>query len=160
MTSEKDSKNSDSFLNKLYDITKESDKRLDWNEYFMSMAILTSIRSSCERLHVGCVLTKNNRVVSAGYNGFLSGTPHRSIVRNNHEQCTVHAEQNAITDAAKRGVSLEGCTAYITHYPCLNCAKLLIAAGIKNVKYKDDYKNDYLVSYIFNLVDIKIKQLN
>jgi dCMP deaminase len=153
------STDSNSFLNKLHNLTKESGKRLNWDEYFMCMAVLTSIRSSCERLHVGCVLTKNNRVVSAGYNGFLSGAPHRSIVRDNHEQCTVHAEQNSITDSAKRGVSLEGCTAYVTHYPCLNCAKLLVSSGIKTVRYKEDYKNDELVEYLFNQVNIDIVKM-
>jgi len=158
-TNENYSIHSNSFLNKLHNLTTQSDKRLDWDEYFMCMAVLTSIRSSCERLHVGCILTKNNRVVSAGYNGFLAGAPHKSVVRDNHEQCTVHAEQNAITDAAKRGVSLEGCTAYVTHYPCLNCAKLLASSGIQIVKYNEDYKNDELVNDIFNQIDVKISKM-
>ena len=62
-------------------------------------------RSSCHRLQVGCLLVKDNRIISQGYNGHLPGAPHKSIVRNNHEQATVHAEQNAICDCAKRGVS-------------------------------------------------------
>ena len=71
-------------------------QRLDWNRYFMSIADVTrSIRSPCERLKVGCVLVKNNRLVSMGYNGFLPGAKHISRVRDNHEQCTIHAEQNA-----------------------------------------------------------------
>ena len=117
-------------------------KRLDWNEYFMSIAKLTSVRSSCNRLQVGCVIVKDKHVVSMGYNGFLPSFPHESIVINNHEQATVHAEQNALVDCAKRGASCDECTAYITHYPCLNCTKLLLAAGIRTIKYIDDYRNN------------------
>ena len=153
------STDSNSFLNKLHNLTKESGKRLNWDEYFMCMAVLTSIRSSCERLHVGCVLTKNNRVVSAGYNGFLSGAPHRSIVRDNHEQCTVHAEQNAIADCAKRGVDCNNSTAYITHYPCIICTRILLAAGIKQIKYINDYKNDELVEVFTNHCSVNVKKI-
>lgn len=130
--------------------------RLSWDEYFMSTAFLISSRSPCERLHVGCVLVKDNRIISAGYNGFLPNMPHDSIVINNHEVATVHAEQNAITDCASRGVSTEGATAYITHYPCLNCSKLLMASGIKEVRYCCDYRNDMLVEEITNLNIIRI----
>jgi len=80
-----------------------------------------------------------------GYNGFLSGTEHYSIVRDGHEQGTIHAEINAITDAAKRGASIDDCVAYVTHYPCLNCYKALASSGIKKVYYKTDYKNDPVV---------------
>ena len=98
-----------------------------WDEYFMATAVLIASRSNCERLHVGCVIVtggeRKNRLVAAGYNGFLPGTPHVSRVRDGHEQATVHAEQNAVADAARRGSSVEGCVAYVTHYPCINCAK-------------------------------------
>ena len=90
--------------NKIIKLNRKYKQRIDWNQYFMSIALLASVRSSCDRLHVGCVLTKNNRIISTGYNGFLKGFPHKSIVRNNHEQATVHAEQNAITDGAQRSV--------------------------------------------------------
>ena len=76
----------------------EEKLRPDWNSYFISVALLTSIRSSCHRLHVGCVIVKDNRILSTGYNGFLPNAPHKSIVINDHEQATVHAEQNSITD--------------------------------------------------------------
>ena len=132
--------------------------RLSWDDYFTTLAFLISNRSSCERLQVGCVLVKDTRVISVGYNGFISGYPHNSIVRNNHEQATVHAEQNCITDCAKRGINVEGSTAYITHYPCINCMKLLVSSGIKNIKYYNNYKNDKLIKEIFNGYDIsKIK---
>lgn len=118
------------------------DDRITWQDYFMKAATLASIRSPCERLKVGCVLVKDNRLISMGYNGFLAGTEHRSIVRHGHEQATIHAEINAITDAAKRGVSIDGAEAYITHYPCLNCFKALASSGIKKIYYEIDYNND------------------
>jgi dCMP deaminase len=114
----------------------------------MKVAILASIRSPCERLKVGCVLVKDNRLISMGYNGFLAGAEHRSIIRYGHEQATIHAEINAITDAVKRGVSIDGAEAYITHYPCLNCFKALASSGIKKIFYEIDYKNDYLLEQL------------
>ncbi|MDR2862878.1 MAG: dCMP deaminase family protein [Puniceicoccales bacterium] len=138
-------------------------RRPSWDEYFMATAILISSRSSCERLHVGCVVVSSgkhpNRIIAAGYNGFLPGLPHESHVRDGHEQATVHAEQNAIADAAKRGISLEGATIYITHYPCLNCAKILAAAGIRVIKYLHDYKNDPLVALLYGPADVHIEQI-
>ena len=135
------------------------ESRIDWGEYFMSIAFLAASRSSCDRLHVGCVLVKDTRIISMGYNGFLAGTPHKSIVRNNHEQATVHAEQNAISDAARRGVSVNNATAYITHFPCINCAKILAASGITKVVYHTDYKNDEVVQKLYNGTKIKIAQI-
>ena len=128
--------------------------RPSWTEYFKQLTLMTSSRSPCDRLKVGCVLVKNNRIISQGYNGFLPGAPHQSKVVNNHEQATVHAEQNAITDCAKRGVSSDQCDAYITHYPCVNCMKILCASGIKNIYYINDYKNDPLVVYFKDVSNI------
>mgnify|MGYP003344532026 CR=1 FL=1 len=130
--------------------------RPDWNEYFKEIVQVTSRRSPCKRLNVGCLFVKDNRIVSQGYNGFLPGCPHKSIVRNNHEQATVHAEQNAICDCAKRGVSCYGATAYVTHYPCIICMRLLCAAGISVIKYINDYRNDELVSYFAKLMNIEL----
>jgi len=80
-----------------------------------------------------------------GYNGFLGGCENKSIVRDGHEQATIHAEINAITDAAKRGASIDDCVAYVTHYPCLSCYKALASSGIKKGYYKEDYRNDPVV---------------
>ena len=135
------------------------ENRIVWDEYFMSIAFLAASRSSCNRLQVGCVLVKNTHIISMGYNGFLAGVPHTSIVRNNHEQATVHAEQNAISDAARRGVSVDNATAYITHYPCINCAKILAASGIKKIVYHSDYKNDEIVNEIYKDTNIVIQQI-
>lgn len=124
-------------------------RRPTWEEYFKQIVLVTASRSPCQRLQVGCLLVKENRIISQGYNGFLPGCPHESKVIDNHEQATVHAEQNAITDCAKRGVSCDYADAYITHYPCVNCMKMLCAAGIKNIYYINDYNNDELVEYFF-----------
>ena len=129
------------------------------NQYFKSIVQVTSTRSPCRRLKVGCLLVKDNRIVSQGYNGFLPGCPHISIIRDNHEQATVHAEQNAICDCAKRGVSCNGATAYITHYPCLICARLLLASGISKIYYVNDYKNDNLVSIFAGQRNITIEKI-
>mgnify|MGYP005622370605 FL=1 len=134
-------------------------KRLDWDAYFSKIVQVTAERSSCERLHVGCLLVKDNRIISQGYNGHLPGAPHESIVKNNHEQATVHAEQNAICDCAKRGVSCRDSTAYVTHYPCIICTRLLLAAGINEIKYLEDYKNDRLVKHLSNQLNVKLIKL-
>ena len=133
--------------------------RPDWDTYFKKITLVTSERSPCERLQVGCVLVKENRIISQGYNGFLPGCPHQSIVRNNHEQATVHAEQNAIADCAKRGVDCNNSTAYITHYPCIICTRILLAAGIKEIKYINDYKNDELVEVFTNQCNVIVKKI-
>ena len=129
--------------------------RITWPDYFMSIAYLISTRSPCDRLHVGCVLVKDNRVISSGYNGFLPGAPHTSRVRDNHEQSTIHAEQNCIADCAKRGVSTDGAVAYITHYPCIHCCKMLLASGIKKIYFNADYKNDPLVKELLQDVNLE-----
>ena len=132
--------------------------RPSWNDYFKKIVSVTADRSPCERLHVGCLIVNNNRIISQGYNGFLPGCPHKSIVRDNHEQATVHAEQNAIIDCAKRGVSCKDSLAYVTHYPCINCMKILVSSGIKEIKYYHDYKNDKLIKEIFK--DFKLEKIN
>ena len=134
-------------------------KRLNWDEYFAKIVKVTAERSSCDRLQVGCLLVKDNRIISQGYNGHLPGAPHISIIRDNHEQATIHAEQNAICDCAKRGVSCDGATAYITHYPCIICLRLLLTSGIKDIKYLEDYKNDELVEVFCNQLNIKINKI-
>lgn len=143
--------------------TESFGQRPTWDEYFMATAKLIASRSNCERLHVGCVIVtagdRKNRLVAAGYNGFLPGTPHVSRVRDNHEQATVHAEQNAIADAARRGSSVDGCTVYVTHFPCINCAKIMAASGIAQIVYHDDYFNDPLVPAILADAGVKLAKL-
>lgn len=140
--------------------TENFKDRLEWNEYFMSIALLASCRSPCQRLHVGSVIIKNNRLISMGYNGYIPGAPHISRIQDNHEQSIIHSEINAITDCAKRGVSLEGAKIYITHYPCPNCFKSIAACGIKEVYYLDDYNNNPIVEELANDSNIVIKKIN
>lgn len=158
-----DNENNSSFLGVFSGVVASWGCRPSWDEYFMATAFLMSSRSACERLQVGCVLVSSgehkNRIIAAGYNGFLPGARHCSHVRDGHELATVHAEQNAIADAARRGISLEGSTAYITHFPCVSCCKILAAAGIKGVKYYSDYKNDPLVHELFAETGIRVQQL-
>ena len=152
-----------SFVDQVVSLVEGTGHRPSWDEYFMATAFLIGSRSSCERLNVGCILVsgaeQNNRIIAAGYNGFLPGAPHTSRVRDGHEQATVHAEQNAIADAARRGIRVDGATAYITHFPCINCAKILAGAGIKTLKYHHDYRNDELVREILEEAGVSIIQL-
>jgi dCMP deaminase len=134
-------------------------ERPSWDEYFKEIVQATAKRSPCTRLHVGCLLVHENRIISQGYNGFLPGCEHTSIVRDGHEQATVHAEQNAIADCAKRGVSSVGCTAYVTHYPCVVCCRILLAAGIRHIKYIHYYKVDPLVEYFTEMMGVRIESI-
>lgn len=137
--------------------------RPGWDSYFMAAATLVSTRSACERLHVGCIIVSAgkhpNRIIAAGYNGFLPGAPHDSRVRDGHEQATVHAEQNAVADAAKRGIPLEGATAYVTHFPCINCAKILASSGIASIKFRHDYKNDPVALELLTQAGVSVEKL-
>lgn len=137
-----------------------SDNRPSWDAYFKEITSVTAKRSACDRLHVGCLLVKENRIISQGYNGYLPGAPHEQVMRDGHEIATVHAEQNAVTDCAKRGVSCNDATAYITHYPCINCMKIMCAAGISEIKYIDDYRNDDMIPYFAKLSNISISKLD
>ena len=134
-------------------------ERLDWDEYFMSIALLASYRSPCERLNVGSVIVKNNRLISMGYNGYIPGAPHISRVEDNHEQAIIHSEINAITDCARRGVSLDGSKIYVTHYPCPNCFRCIAASNIKEIVFLNDYKNDPIIALLAKDASIQIRRL-
>lgn len=138
--------------------------RPTWDEYFKNIVEITASRSSCDRLNVGCLFVKDNRIIAQGYNGYIAGCEHKKIIQedkngNKHNIATIHAEQNTIADCAKRGVSSNDCTAYITHYPCYNCMKLMMSSGIKDIKYINDYKNDVLVKYLAENMKITIKKI-
>lgn len=119
--------------------------RPSWDRYFMSLAEAAATRATCPRLQVGCVLVVDRDVVATGYNGSASGSehcteagclmPHGSCIR------TVHAEGNAVARAAKRGVSVDGAVAYVTHSPCWACYMLLNNAGISRIVYRTRYRN-------------------
>lgn len=132
-------------------------KRKDWDLYFMDIAEKVAERSTCDRLSVGCVIVKNRRIVSTGYNGSISGTEHCDDVGhlyNDQGRCirTIHAEQNAILFAERD--ELKGATVYCTHQPCENCAKLLVQAGVKRIVYKHEYRNKDS-EYFLNMVEAK-----
>lgn len=118
-------------------------KRPDWDEYFLKLAMLASERATCPRMHCGCVLVKNKEVVATGYNGSIPGDAHCEdagcLLVDNHCVRTVHAEMNALIQAAKRGHPIEGVTAYVTNMPCTTCAKALITGGIRRVVVFSDY---------------------
>ena len=122
-------------------------KRPDRVTWLMSLALMVSKRSTCSRRQVGALAEKDGRVLVTGYNGAPSGFPHcidREGCRlDERGGCldAVHAEANLIAFAAKHGISLEGATVYTTCAPCLDCAKLLINAGIKKVLYLEEYRD-------------------
>ncbi len=136
------------------------DTRISWVEYFSELARLVSKRSPCHRLHVGCVVVKDKHIVSTGYNGFLPGAEHISIVVDGHEQATVHAEQNCIADCARRGVSMDGADVYITHYPCINCFKGLVASGVKGIYYLENYRNSPIVEALASNSLVVLKHIS
>lgn len=121
--------------------------RKSWDEYFMEITEMVASRSTCDRAFVGCTLVNgDHRIVSTGYNGSVSGNPHcfdvGHTMRDGHCIATIHAEMNALLYAAREGISVKDTTAYVTHFPCLNCTKALIQAGIKAIIYRDDYRVD------------------
>ncbi len=126
--------------------------RPKWDDYFMKLAMLASERATCPRMHCGCVIVKDNHVLSTGYNGSLQGTPHcyeaGCLMVDNHCVRANHAELNAICQAARHGLSLDGATAYVTNLPCTNCAKALIAVGIVRVVIFSDYKNSLAEQFL------------
>ena len=146
-------------FSKICELVKTQEGRLNWDEYFMSIALLASQRSPCQRLHVGSTIVKDNRLISMGYNGYIAGAPHISRLKDDHEQSIIHSEVNALADCAKRGTRLDEAKIYITHYPCANCFKTIAACGIKDVIYLHNYKNDEIVAELAADSGIMIRQL-
>ncbi len=136
--------------------------RPTWDEYFLKLAMLASERATCPRMHCGCILVKDKNVVATGYNGSIPGDEHCEdvgcLVINNHCERTIHAEMNALTQAAKRGHSVDEATAYVTNMSCTNCAKALIAAGIKRIVIFSDFHDTLAVDF-FNKAGVKIDKL-
>jgi dCMP deaminase len=136
-------------------------ERPSWDEYFMSIAKLTRERSTCLRRQVGAVIVNEKQIVATGYNGAPKGVPHceekGGCLRQQmnipsgerHELCrALHAEQNAIIQAATSGLSIEGSTIYITHQPCVICAKMIINAGIRKIIVEEGYPDDLAVEML------------
>ena len=138
--------------------------RKSWKEYFMEITNLVATRSTCDRAFVGCLLVNDeNRIVSTGYNGSVKKNPHCDDIghkmRDNHCIATIHAEINALLYCAKEGISVKDCTAYVTHFPCLNCTKALIQAGIKKIYFQNDYRVDEYAMELLNINGIEIEKL-
>lgn len=138
-----------------------------WDKTFIEIAELFAQHSTCQKRQVGAVLIKNKRIISCGYNGTPSGMPHCNSFFKSEDECKIpagdgfslhhkfsakyelHAEQNCIAFAAKTGIPIDDdCTLYVTTAPCTDCAKLIVAAGIKKVVYKYSYKNSDGVEFL------------
>lgn len=146
-------------------------KRPTWDEYFMEMAELTAKRSTCSRRNVGAVIVRDNRAVATGYNGAPRGLAHCEELGGclreklgvpsgqRHELCkALHAEQNAIISAASMGNAIEGGTIYITHQPCVICAKMIVNAGIKRIVVREGYP-DELSQEILDEAGLKVERM-
>ncbi|HBN07287.1 MAG TPA: cytidine deaminase [Cyanobacteria bacterium UBA8530] len=137
--------------------TKNRSSRPSWDDYFFQLAEVVSSRSTCLRRQVGALLVRDNRILTTGYNGAPAGVAHcqeAGCLRNQlnipsgekQELCRgLHAEQNAVVQAALHGVDTSGATAYVTIQPCLTCMKILINAGIKKIVYQGDYPDPLAV---------------
>jgi len=136
-------------------------ERPSWDEYFMEMAILTAKRSTCMRRNVGAVIVQDKHIIATGYNGAPKGIPHCEEIGGclrekmnipsgeRHELCrALHAEQNAIIQAATLAQSIEGASIYITNQPCVICAKMIINAGIKRIVVKEGYPDKLAVDLL------------
>jgi dCMP deaminase len=120
--------------------------RPDWDSYFIKIAYAVSERSTCDRAFVGCVLVRDKRILTTGFNGSPTGQAHCDeighLMVDDHCVRTIHAETNAIIQAALHGISTRNATCYVTHMPCINCTKALINAGITRLVYCTAYRTD------------------
>ena len=126
-------------------IKRQKSSRPSWDEYFLQIADLVSTRATCPRLHVGAVLVKERMIISTGYNGAPKKTDQCDqvgcLMVDGHCARALHAEENAVIQAAYNGISTRGSTLYVKNFPCDRCAKVIINAGVKRVVYRQDYKN-------------------
>ncbi len=126
--------------------------RPTWDEYFMGIARQVAERSTCLRASVGAIIVRDKRILTTGYNGAPAGLAHCQevgcIIKDDHCIRSLHAEQNAIIQAALHGVSTEGATIYVTHQPCNTCAKMIINAGLKRVIYAGEYPDELARNFL------------
>jgi dCMP deaminase len=131
-------------------------QRVSWDEYFMNIARVVSSRSTCDRKFVGAVIVRDKTILSTGYNGSIRGMPHCSevghMMEDNHCVATIHAESNAILQAAKNGVAIDGASIYVTASPCWSCFKQIANTGMRRIVYGEFYRD----TRIFDVA----KQLN
>lgn len=138
-------------------------ERIPWDQYFMAQSVLLSLRSTCSRLAVGATIVRDKRIIAGGYNGSVSGDVHcideGCYVVDGHCVRTIHAEMNAILQCAKFGVPTEGAEIYVTHFPCLQCTKMILQAGIRKIHYLTDYRNDDYVMGLLKQTGVSIHQV-
>lgn len=137
--------------------------RIPWKQYFMMQALVIAQRSTCDRALVGNVLVKDNRIIGTGYNGSVTGQPHcddagHQLV-DGHCVRTIHSEMNSLIQCAKNGVSTADTEIYVTHFPCYNCAKALVQAGITKVNYYFDYHDNPLAIALFEDCGVPYEQI-
>ena len=136
--------------------------RPDWDSYFMKIAYAVSERSTYDRAFVGCVLVLDKRILTTGFNGSPAGQAHCDetghLMVDGHCVRTIHAETNAIIQAALHGVSTRGATCYVTHLPCMNCTKALINAGISRIVYSLAYRTDEYAMEFLRAAKIEVSQ--
>jgi dCMP deaminase len=129
----------------------------------MAQSQLLALRSTCTRLTVGATIVRDKRIIAGGYNGSIAGGVHcvdeGCYVIDNHCVRTIHAEMNAILQCAKFGVGTEDAEIYVTHFPCLQCCKAIIQAGIKKVFYAESYKNHPYAIELFNQAGVHVEQV-
>ncbi|AUJ32311.1 MAG: ComE operon protein 2 [Liquorilactobacillus nagelii] len=139
------------------------DKRIPWNQYFMMQAMLLSLRSTCERLSVGAILVRDRRIIAGGYNGSVSGDDHcidhGCYLVGGHCVRTIHAEMNAVLQCAKFGIATDKAEIYVTDFPCLQCTKMLLQAGICKIYYLRNYHNDNYALKLMKLKKIAVEQV-
>ena len=137
--------------------------RPPWDVYFGQLATQVATRSTCERKKVGAVIVRDRNILSTGYNGSILGTKHCSeigcLIENGHCIRTIHAEANAIIQAAKHGTRIKKASIYVTASPCFSCFKLIANAGIKNIYYLEFYKDDRIMEYV-EQIGIKLIDLS
>jgi len=127
-------------------MAEDNRPRASWDDYFMSIAQVVATRSTCPRKYVGSVLVRNRTILSTGYNGSIRGMPHCSdvghMMEDNHCVATIHAEANAIIQAARNGVMIDGADCYVTASPCWSCFKQLANAGIVRICFGEFYRDE------------------
>jgi len=138
--------------------------RPDWDSYFLKIAYSVSERSTCDRAFVGCVMVRDKRILTTGFNGSPSGQPHCDevghLLVDGHCIRTIHAETNAIIQAALHGISTKNSTCYVTHFPCINCTKVLINAGISRLVFDIPYRIDKNALNFLQLANVEICEVN
>ncbi|GER66961.1 ComE operon protein 2 [Weizmannia acidilactici] len=137
--------------------------RISWNQYFLAQSHLLSYRSTCSRLAVGATIVRDKRIIAGGYNGSIAGDEHcidkGCYVIDGHCVRTIHAEMNAILQCAKFGVATKDAEIYVTHYPCLQCTKAIIQAGIKSVYYAQDYRVHPYAAELFEKAGVHVEHV-